>query len=100
MVGESIRKFLVTASTTAILCYGICDQIPTPSITIQAPQIISQDYAWEQLLRNPYYSMEDQSGITNKVHIIHGFAKTLLDSSRDLDPEIVGLVDKHFWELI
>ncbi len=28
------------------------------------------------------------------------FIKDIIDNSKDLDPEIVELVDKHFWELI
>ncbi|MCU0347390.1 MAG: hypothetical protein MUC59_10630 [Saprospiraceae bacterium] len=37
---------------------------------------------------------------SNKYQIIQSFVQKLLNESRDLEPEIIDMVNKNFWELL
>lgn len=58
------------------------------------------EYFSDKFFDQSYYKIIESDNSLEKSRIILSFAQKMLNSSVDLDPEVVSLVDKRFWDLI
>jgi hypothetical protein len=88
-------------ATTAVLCYAslnnpycefdIVKELENKPLSVP----ISSFYD-----PNPYYQiLSEISPLNSRIEIIHKFVSTLIENSKDIDPEFSRAVDKHLWDL-
>ena len=72
---------------------------PIVCYSLQADERLCDFYSLPSDDRYDYFVSEDIQ-LEEQLSIIGGFSKHLIENSRDIEPEIVALVDEHFWDLI
>lgn len=97
----SIRGFIAGTSTVALLCGTLCVSTPMVEASEQY-SAITQSLAkpWENLIDQRYQTWRDDTKLAEQIKIIHGFASKLLLDSKNIEPEIVAMVNEDFWELL
>lgn len=97
----SIRGVLACTSTVALLCGTLCVSTPQPEAS-EPINAITQSLAkpWENLIDQRYQTWLEKAKLATQIKIIHGFASKLLLDSKNIEPEIVAMVNEDFWELL
>jgi len=96
----SIREFLAGTSMV-LLCGTLCVSTPHPEASEQF-RAVTQSLAkpWENLIDQRYQTWWENTKLAEQIKIIHGFASKLLLESKNIEPEIVAMVNEDFWELL
>jgi hypothetical protein len=99
-----IKHLLITAPTVACLCYGginVCDDNLNPSQNASFTTFEQRE--WELPIKNSksYYNpMDIHALVEEQVNIIQEFVVTIVNNSKDLDPRVVDMVSRRYWDLI
>ncbi len=93
-------KYVVATATTAAAIFPFALSGNISGDVVFSP-ISSKKYSAENIMSNPYYSLiTSDSDIYKELNIIHQFASKIIENSENLEPSIVELVNKNFWNLV
>jgi hypothetical protein len=88
-------------TAAAFINLATVDHNLIPSRNYALPQSLVGLNQWENQQRGTIVSWSlDDTGLMGKLEVIQKFASGLLDKSKDLNPEIVQMVNDKFWNLL
>ncbi len=88
-------------TAAAVISLATVDQTLVPSRNYDLSKITGGLNHWESQQQNTVVSWSfANAGLLSKLDIIHNFASGLLNESKDLNPEIVQMVNDNFWDLL
>ena len=94
--GSNNLNFIIAAfGTTAFIApisYETPSGIATPNSVVEYK--LMDDYRWPDNYQH-IIKTEDESIVAIKV-----FSETLINNTKDIDPDILDVVNKNFWDLL
>lgn len=88
-------------TAAAVISLATVDQTLVPLRNYDLTKISGGLNHWESQQQNTVVSWSfADTGLLNKLAVIHSFASGLLNDSKDLKPEIVQMVNDSFWDLL
>jgi hypothetical protein len=97
MKGAKISYAIAPLSTAILLCGAGIEAMDTQVVPMNLPAL-REFYTKDS---NPYLQITfDGIKDINRMRTLQRFASELLNNTVDLEPDIIAMVDRKFWELI
>lgn len=89
--------FATISSSVLTLSYEMNNSVPKCNVDYAYSQDVS-DWRNKAFHHSTNYTFLEE--FSDKISVVLSFSKTIIENSRDIDSEIVDIVNDNFWDLI